>query len=56
MRANVSFILSVFFKLLKEADLGFSVRENGLITFNDRNTGEELYIRKEDFIKAYEEA
>lgn len=56
MKANVSFILELFLKLLKESDLGFAVTEEGDLIFNDRNTGEKLYIKKDDFIDTYNNA
>ena len=54
-KGKVNFVFQLFLRTLKESDLGFAVDKAGNFIFNDRNTGEELYILKEDVIKTYDE-
>lgn len=56
IKSNVSFILELFLKLLKESNLGFSVTTDGDFIFMDQRTGEKLYIKKDDFIDFYDKA
>ena len=55
MRAKVSLTVNTFLKSLIMFDLGLSVTVDGDWIFNNRVTGERLVIKKDDFIKAYED-
>lgn len=55
MKNNVSFILEMFLRMLKESNLGMAITSDGDLIFNNRVTGEKVAIKKEDLIKAYDE-
>jgi len=54
-KSEVGFIMSTFLKLMKESDIGFGVTVEGNLIFFDQLTGNELYILKDDLVKAYED-
>lgn len=55
MKNNVSFILEMFLKMLKESNLGMSITSDGDLIFNDKITGKKVAVKKKDLIKAYDE-
>ena len=55
MKAKVLLITNTFLKSLIMFDLGLSLTVDGDWIFNDRITGERVVIKRDDFIKAYED-
>lgn len=54
-KAEISFIMTTFLKLLKESNTGFAVTRDGTFIFFDQLTGEELYIQKQNLTDLYED-